>query len=389
MLNADYLQMAVPPHDGITACVGNPPYVRHHDLPTEVKAWGRAAAERIGIPLSGLAGLHTYFFVATALHGRAGDVGCFVTSAEWLDVNYGVAVRELLLDGLGGQSVQLVDPTALPFDDAATTAAVSYFEIGSRPRLLSMRMVDSAASLRPLGGGRLVPRNELERAQRWSPFVRATDTMPEGHVELGELCRVHRGQVTGSNATWVVPSGDTPLVPERYLLPAVTRARELFDAGERLESTAPLRRVIDLPNDLNELDPAERRGVEEFLEAARRAGVADGYVARNRRAWWSVNLREPAPILATYMARRPPAFVRNTTGARHINIAHGIYPRKPLPDRALDRLADALRSAVRLELGRTYAGGRKPEDVRDLVSRVGHNQFDLVIMNPPFTRQGG
>ncbi len=35
------------------------------------------------------------------------------------------------------------------------------------------------------------------------------------------------------------------------------------------------------------------------------------------------------------------------------------------------------------------AGGRKPEDVRDLVNRVGHNKFDLVIMNPPFTRQGG
>lgn len=366
VLNTDYLQMSVPTHNGITAFIGNPPYVRHHDLPAEVKAWGQAAAERVGIPLSGLAGLHTYFFVATALHGRAGDIGCFVTSAEWLDVNYGAAVRELLLDGLGGQSVQLVDPTALPFDDAATTAAVSCFEIGSRPRLLSMRMVDSAVSLRPFGGGRPVPRNELERAQRWSPFVRATDTVPEGHVELGEICRVHRGQVTGSNATWVVPAGEAPPVPERYMLPAVTRARELFDAGQRLESTATLRRVIDLPHDLSELDPAERRGVEEFLEAARRAGVADGYVAKNRRAWWSVDLRDPAPILATYMARRPPAFVRNRTGARHINIAHGIYPRKPLPDRALDRLADALRRAVRLDLGRTYAGGLVKFEPREM-----------------------
>jgi len=35
------------------------------------------------------------------------------------------------------------------------------------------------------------------------------------------------------------------------------------------------------------------------------------------------------------------------------------------------------------------AGRRQPEDVRDLVNRVGHGQFDLVIMNPPFTRQGG
>ena len=170
--------------------------------------------------------------------------------------------------------------------------------------------------------------------------------MPEGHVELGEICRVHRGQVTRSNATWVVPSSGSPLVPERYLRPAVTRTRELLDAGERLESSAALRRVIDLPADLSELDPDERGGVEALLEAALMAGVADDYVARNRRAWWSVGLREPAPILATYMARRPPAFVRNIAGAHHINIAHGVYPRAPLPDRALDRITAALRSAA-------------------------------------------
>ena len=33
------------------------------------------------------------------------------------------------------------------------------------------------------------------------------------------------------------------------------------------------------------------------------------------------------------------------------------------------------------------AGGREPSEIRDLVSRMGHNRFDLVIMNPPFTRQ--
>ena len=32
------------------------------------------------------------------------------------------------------------------------------------------------------------------------------------------------------------------------------------------------------------------------------------HVARHRRAWWSVGLKAPAPILCTYVARRPPAF---------------------------------------------------------------------------------
>jgi hypothetical protein len=34
------------------------------------------------------------------------------------------------------------------------------------------------------------------------------------------------------------------------------------------------------------------------------------------------------------------------------------------------------------------AGGRGPQEARDLMGRVGHRQFDLVIMNPPFTRHG-
>jgi len=366
VLNADYLQLSLPSHDGLTAFIGNPPYVRHHELPAPVKAWGRKASGQIGIPFSGLAGLHAHFFLATALHGQRGDVGCFVTSSEWLDVNYGEAVRTLLLDGLGGDSVHIIHPTASPFDDAASTAAVTCFEIGLRPGSMRMREVRDAASLLPLRGGQTVTRNQLEQAKRWSPLVRGVPAMPEGYVELGEICRVHRGQVTGSNATWVVPASTSVPVPERYLLPSVTRARELIGAGERLESTAALRRVIDLPTDLDELDAEERPGVEALLDSARAAGVSDGYVARNRRAWWSVGMREPAPLLATYMARRAPAFVRNVAGAHHINIAHGIYPREPLPDRALDRLAAALRTAVRLEMGRMYAGGLVKFEPREM-----------------------
>ncbi|MXX48332.1 MAG: class I SAM-dependent methyltransferase [Chloroflexi bacterium] len=366
VLNADYLRLSLPGHDGCTAFIGNPPYVRHHELASEVKAWGRDASGRVGTPFSGLAGLHAHFFLATALHGQQGDVGCFVTSSEWLDVNYGEMVRSLLLDGLGGHSVHILQATETPFDGAVTTAVVTCFEVGKRPGSMQMREVGEVASLAPLQGGQTVARDRLEQARRWIPLLRSASAMPDGYVELGEICRVHRGQVTGSNATWVVPAdADTP-VPERYLLPSVTRARELIDADNRLESTAELRRVIDLPADLDELDAEERPGVEAFLDSARAAGVPDGYVARNRRAWWSVGLREPAPLLATYMARRPPAFVRNVAGARHINIAHGIYPREPLQGRALDRLAEALRTAVRPEMGRTYAGGLVKFEPREM-----------------------
>ena len=187
-----------------------------------------------------------------------------------------------------------------------------------------------------------------------SPAARQAQTADR--VELGELCRVHRGQVTGANSVWITAANPAGL-PGRFLFPAVTRARELFGAQGTLATAAGLRRVVDLPADLGELTASEFEVVARFLAVAEAAGAAGSYVARHRTPWWRVRLRAPAPILATYMARRPPAFVRNLAGARHVNIAHGLYPRGPLPPAALDGLAACLRWSATTRQGRTYAGG--------------------------------
>src|SRR5262249_59216853 len=113
--------------------------VRDHEIERVWKQWlVQVAAER-GLAASRLAGLHVYFFLATARHGRPGDYGAFITSAEWLDVNYGRVVRELLLDGLGGTAVHLLEPTVAPFPDAATTGASTCFTLGAPPASLPLR----------------------------------------------------------------------------------------------------------------------------------------------------------------------------------------------------------------------------------------------------------
>lgn len=339
-----------------TLFIGNPPYVRHHQIAPEWKQWLLTTAAQRGLAASGLSGLHVHFFLATAEHGRPGDYGTFITSAEWLDVNYGKLVRHLLLGELGGESLHVLDPAAAPFADAATTGAITCFRIGQTTSTMRVRRVETVSGLGRLAEGRPVARERLTESQRWSGLTRVSPTLPSGYVELGELCRVHRGAVTGANDVWVV-SGLQPELPARVLFPSITKARELFGAGPRLESVAGLRSVVDLPDDLDELDEDERLLVDRFLHAATAKQVDRGYIASHRRTWWRVGLREPAPILATYMARRPPAFVRNDIRARHINIAHGLYPREHLAPAVLDALATHLRSAVTLAQGRTYAGG--------------------------------
>ena len=342
--------------DGCTLYIGNPPYVRHHQIDTRWKQWLVETSATLKLKASQLAGLHVYFYLATVMRASPGDYGAFITAAEWLDVNYGQLVRDLFLGPLGGQSIIVVEPTASPFPDAATTAAITTFRIGARPTSVKLRRVKRMKDLIDLGGGRPVKRERLELENRWSRLTHAGRPCPEGFVELGELCRVHRGTVTGANAVFIADAAAVEL-PERYKLPTITKARELIAAGRVLADVSSLRCVVDLPDDLGELSEPEKAAVESFLAQARARGAHQGYVARNRRAWWSVGLRAPAPILATYMARSAPTFVRNVAQARHINIAHGLYPRESLSEIQMRKLVDYLSTGISVLDGRTYAGG--------------------------------
>jgi adenine-specific DNA-methyltransferase len=219
-----------------------------------------------------------------------------------------------------------------------------------------VREVTTPESLNCLSAGTAVPWDVVAKSNRWSTIIRPGAAVPSGYVELGELCRVHRGQVTGGNSVWIADRHMNEL-PESVLKATVTKARDLINAGDVLADGASLKRVIDIPADLDELDADDLKTVQRFLKWAKQNGADQSYIARHRRAWWAVGLKDPAPIVCTYMARRAPAFVRNLCGARHINIAHGLYPRQPLSHDVLDHLAAWLRQNVGVESGRTYAGG--------------------------------
>lgn len=349
--------------------LGNPPYVRHHQISAADKTWLSERAAALGVRSSALAGLHIHFIAAIAAMSEPGDAGVLITAAEWLDAGYGSVARELFAGRLGLVDLAIFDADAPVFTDAMTTACVSSFVVGSDSGVAARRVRTAADLTAKLG--RAVDRAELGE-RRWSGLPEPPAEVEVGAVELGVSFRVHRGQATGANGVWI-QGDDTPPVPERFCIPAITRAAELFAAGPVLDSVDHLRRVIALPPNLDELDDLdddERAQIDAFLEWAIEQGADQSYLARHRKPWWSVKLKPPAPILATYMARRPPAFVRNLAGARHLNIAHGIYPTEPCSDEALDGLARALRAQTTTADGRAYAGGLikfEPKDMERLM----------------------
>ncbi len=354
----EYRHLDLPQIKGPTLFIGNPPYVRHHGISSEAKSWFSETAAELGFKASKLAGLHVHFFLRTRQIAKRGDYGAFLTSAEWLDVNYGSVLRILLGDGLGGASLHVFAADRMPFENALTTGAITCFRVGRRPDEFLLNELSSLGELKDLSSGKRVPWSSLKTENRWSQFLRDAKAPTPGMVLLGDLFRVHRGTVTGANRVFIAGTYPGPL-PSRFLVSAITKGRDLVAAGAKLtvEKAKSLRKIVAIPASAGDLTLVEKTQVEAFKVWAKKQGADKTFTGRQRGAWWSVPLREPAPILCTYMARRAPSFVRNLAGVAHINIAHGLYPKVPMTAADLDAYALYLSRNVCVTEGRTYAGG--------------------------------
>jgi len=365
------------PLRGRALFIGNPPYVRHHDIEPVWKGWYRDGMAARGIEASALAGLHAHFLLRAAQAMRPGDALCFVTAAEWLDNGYGSALRRLLsgpgtgtdLPEIQLRSLWLASAADPVFPDALVSAVVFEADCAGAERPVQF----GALAGRQWQPVRQVPAHELRSAPRWSPLSQpgplagAAGEGPE--IELGELFRITRGQVTGMNEAWVLPADFGPLPPE-LALPTVTRAREIIDGTVVApDARQRLRQVVNLPRELDSLSPPHRATAQRLIDRAQALGADRGYIARHRSPWFAVDLRPPPAAFVTYMGRRPPVFRPNPQQVSFLNIAHGLYPREPIAPERVQAILDHLNTHTALYSGRVYGGGLakfEPSDIARL-----------------------
>lgn len=290
VLQADYTAFDLPPITGRTGFIGNPPYVRHHDLPAEAKAKAARMGAALGYRVSGLAGLHTHFLLATMLSARPGDPWCFVTSAEWLDVAYGSVIRSLFLDGFGGASLDLIAPSASAFEDVQTTAVIACGDVGGRQPWIRLDRLDHLDGLERLASGRRVDRAHLLSSTRWSPLFRGHADVDDGRraSALGSIARVHRGLVTGANDFFVLTRERArALELEAWCRPAITDAREILDANGTVRDAPTRKLLLALPRDL---DRRKHSAVDRYLRwgetrSGDRPALSERYIPSHRSPW--------------------------------------------------------------------------------------------------------
>ncbi len=105
--------------------LANPPYVRHHHLDREDKKRLQMLAHKMaGVKVNGLAGLYVYFFLLATAWMEEGGYAAWLVPSEFMDVNYGAALKQYLTDSVTLIRAHRFDPADVQFGDALVSSVV-------------------------------------------------------------------------------------------------------------------------------------------------------------------------------------------------------------------------------------------------------------------------
>ena len=375
----DDFTKAEPRHPWANLLICNPPYVRHHHLDADTKAYLQCRTElACGVKTNGLSGLYCYFVGLSHKWMAPGGIAGWLIPSEFMSVNYGRMLKRYFLNEVTLLQIHRYDPKNLQFSDALVSSAVVWIKNDPPPQNHAV-VFSYGGTLAAPAIVRKVSASDLALEAKWTRYPKAEKASVRAQFTLGDLFDIKRGLATGDNSYFImdreqIATRGLPFECFRPVLPSSRYVPENEIHAD--ENGLPL-----LPKQLFLLDtrlPEDEIAVrfptlKAYLDSGRKGErpVASRYLCRSRRPWYAQENRPPAPIVCTYMGRRkagakPFRFILNHGSATACNVYLMLYPKSLLAriasrNPAIIRMAweylNEIETDELLGHGRVYGGG--------------------------------
>lgn len=333
---ADFTRQQPTPRFNLIIC--NPPYVRHHHIDSGEKARIQLrTVQACGLKIGGLAGLYCYFLGLSHAWMEDGGIAGWLIPSEFMDVNYGAAVKRYLLERVTLLHIHRFDPTDVQFADALVSSAVVWFRKTQPPEdhVVNFTFGGSLLSPRLL---RSVPSVALARERKWTRFPSADIRARLAVPTVANFFRIKRGLATGDNGYFILPEEEIaarglPIEAFRPILPSPRYVDSDIVDGDARGIPCLARRLFLLDPRMPEEEIRKRLPtLWRYLEEGKARRLHERYLCRHRAQWYAQENRPPAPIVCTYLGRsdtksgRPFRFILNRSQATVANVYLAMYP---------------------------------------------------------------
>lgn len=315
-------------YDGI---ISNPPYMKYSKYNNEHIG---LVEERLGINLSRTTNLYALFLLKSIYQMKSGGRLAYIVPSEFLNSNYGALVKKALLDSGTLRHISVFDFKSEVFEYANTTACIifcandantgfSFSNISNDSLSEAVEFISEypSASNRTYGA-------DTPPYCKWKTYYKKTNDLAvsDVYVPFSNIARAMRGITTGCNDYFMMSKKEALMrgISERSMLKCI---------GKALQGTA-----IFKDSDFNELSDSGMKmylfnatafldaSASDYIKIGECSGVDKRYITSSRNPWYSLEKRNPAPILASVFIRNGGFFLRNETDAVNLSCYHGIYP---------------------------------------------------------------
>lgn len=295
---------------GYAACIGNPPYVRHHDLEPR---WRDRVADSIGkligATLNRKCNLYVYFLFLALIKSRSNGLVATIVPYEWVSRPAALPLRKYIQ--ANGWQVDTYRFSESIFPSVETTAAISVIDKRTTTGTWSFFSIDGQRRVSDCGGVTGSKRGIIDYSGRgaiWamrgmSPGTQRVFTLSEGE-------RIHAG------------------LSLQDVYPCVTSLRDVPDDLTILKHSTFQSRFVRtgskcwlIRSDAQQISERLRAYLNAVPDEFRRT-----YTCVTREPWYRYPLFDKPDLLVSsgFVAHGPKTLI-NSVGAYAVGGVHGVY----------------------------------------------------------------
>ena len=334
-------------------CIGNPPYVRHHDINTDCQEKISKQLEgTLGIKLKRTANLFVLFLVQGLAITKKDGLVAQIIPYEWVTRPSTKPIRELIRKNRW--NVHVYRFVSKIFPRVLTTACITVIDKSKEDSIWKYNEVSENLLVTPVKRVTGSRYNVIEYSKRGESNFAQRGLSPGGNKVfcLTEGERLHHGLETGKD-----------------VFPCLTSLRPLPDHLRTLTIKAFNKNYVEAGQKCwlinNSATPS--KALQGYLKRVAKE-LRDNHTCRNQNPWWGYK-PHPAPeiLYNPGFVKSSPQFIDNRIGAIAVSSVFGIHKLKGISRRKLIQELNSINFKKRLI---SYA---------NVLRRVEVNQMNTVI----------